>query len=365
MSNVRVLLSAVLLLGAAKAQAGVLVYDSASADVERIRGEQREPLTASTDIKSGDALSLGPQSRARLEFARHGFIDLGSDALVLFDRLPFASYDDDLRTVFRLRQGYLRVVWKHPQISTNWPIYIYMGDQRLTLGSGEYFFENLNGRQVVCVASGQANVTEGEVYDTLVPQACYRLNKGLQPVRILRDSDDWVAMRTAFGVVGLPGVQVASAPAAPVPEPRRPGPQTSARSEPVVSAPERSPSPAAQAALPATAPIVAPLRRQPAPATVPAAVPADPTPLAASSAGPWALSVVAFRDREKSEAQALRLRGGGYPAEVRSAEVKGALWYRVVLPGFGSAEQAKRLSSEIEQRFGYKNTWPVRLGGPT
>ena len=57
MSNVRVLLSAVLLLGAAQAQAGVLVYDSASADVERIRGEQREPLTASTDIKSGDALS--------------------------------------------------------------------------------------------------------------------------------------------------------------------------------------------------------------------------------------------------------------------------------------------------------------------
>jgi len=85
--------------------------------------------------------------------------------------------------------------------------------------------------------------------------------------------------------------------------------------------------------------------------------------VATNSGGPWALSVVAFRDREKSEAQAVRLRGGGYPAEVRTAEVKGALWYRVIVPGFASAEQAKRLSPEVEQRFGFKNTWPVRLGG--
>jgi len=94
---------AVLLLGlvALVAQAGeVLSVDgvSGAASVDR--------LGTHFDLKPGDQLSerdlvkVGAGGSLSLAFAGHGFIEMGPGSEIAIEKLPFASYADDLQTIF-------------------------------------------------------------------------------------------------------------------------------------------------------------------------------------------------------------------------------------------------------------------------
>lgn len=332
------------LLAALPAQAAVLTVESAGPGTVRGKEGDRRTLSVETEFASGDRVSLDAGARARLDFARHGFLDLGPGSEVTFERLPFASYDNELRSVFRLNRGYLRMVWKHPQISSQWPLYVYLGEQRVSLGVGEYFFEREAEGWLVCVASGAANLSEGALLSELLPQACYRLGPGRSPQSIPRSSEDWIEIRAAHDIVGLPPPV---APASDLAVAATPAP-------PPVAPPAAAPGPAAPIIAPPAAPVPAPKRD--------ASVPGEATPAARDGGGPWALGLASFADRADAEQLVQRLRDAGYTAEVQDAVVKGATWHRVLLPGFATAADAQRISAEVETRFGFRGTWPLRPG---
>lgn len=403
----------------------VLAVEQLGGVVAVQRDGQRLPLKVGDALQEQDLILTERSGRLTLRFARHGFLDIGPGAEIGVERMPFALYAKDLKSVFSVAKGYLRVVWKHPQISTNWPLYIYMAGHRISLTSGEYFFQNEGSEQRACTAAGQIalQAVGADSVETVKPPACTRLVAGVPPQTASRDPDDWIAVRQGFDIRSdasqlaqasrqpeppplsappppRPSVIATSAVAAspsfaaptPIPPPaareafdplgEEPALRTSSASVgPVVAAPilpTPSPAPATSIiALPepprATLPPAIATVNYPPPAAVrrqPVAVPdpvvplrAAPVPYApAMGAGNWALNVASYADSSAAEKQVEQLRAAGYPAGVQPATVNGKAWHRVQVQGYGSQQAAKAAAVELKTRLGLQGIWVVRPG---
>lgn len=348
----------------APAFAEVLTVESLSGPVRLERNGNARELLANEVLRSGDRLLTAPDAQLRLGFARYGFVDVGPDSDLRVERIPHAAFATDLRSVFRLHAGYARLVWKHPQISTSWPIFVYVDAQRASVTAGEYFFEHRAGRQIACVAAGQMAVTHADdvVPMTLHPQACYRLYAGLQPQRILRESGDWVAIRGKFGIGELPLMAGGgtTAPVTPVAQPQ-PTPSVVAEARPLVGPPggesQPRPRPAQQVPQPAPALAAKPVPAKPEPAAKPAG-----TERAAVGVGtgPWALSIASFRELEAAQQLMQRMAAAGFTAERVPVTVKGKPWHRVMVLGFESVAEAKSSAADIEAKLQLSGAWVLR-----
>ncbi len=351
--------AALLVLGAAAAgaqAAGVLTVDNVSgqASVDR--------LGAHTELKAGDALSerdvvhVADGGSLALNFSGHGFLELGSGAELGVEKLPFASYADDLKTIFSLSRGYVRVVWKLPPMSGgDWPLYVYFGSQHAALIPGEYFFDSRPGAARACVAAGRLSVlpNAGTELQKLRPSACYRFVAGLQPERAPRDQAAWIAVRHTFDI------DAPTSPEAMLAANDSGTDGLATEGEPIVAprAPPRMP-PTARPAAAATA--------NPVPGSAPAAV-APPPASAPPPAGPpgngeWGVNIASYPLADAAQKQAQQLRTAGFAAAVQQAQVKGQIWYRVQLKGYASADAARAASAELQARFGYQGLWVNRTG---
>jgi hypothetical protein len=77
--------------------------------------------------------------------------------------------------------------------------------------------------------------------------------------------------------------------------------------------------------------------------------------------GPWAVVAETFRTSEDAALFSEELAVQGYPLEVREALVKGKTMYRVVLPGYASADDARRAMPTLESAFARKGLWVLML----
>lgn len=347
------------------AGAQMLRLDSQQGAVELSRGEQHPLLNAETALQTDDVIKVGSGAGAAFRLGRHGILELGPDSELVIERLPFASYADDLRTVLRIRRGYLRVIWKQPPLDIHWPLFVYLDTDRAALASGEYFFEAGTQVNAICVAEGELALAGGSRSDvaTLEPHTCYRLVAGIPPQPRVQTPANWIAVRERRELDGAlwatatskaPPVAVAAGPAtAPLPaasgSPDRllPPPAT----KPAVAAPPVS-KPAAVAPLPAPAPesdkpVVA-IRPSPA-----------PKPAATTIGGAWALNLASFPDRAAAEKELQRLKQAGFPGVIQAADVKGRNWYRVQVQNLSSREEAQDMAAQLK-RVGFVNAWVMR-----
>lgn len=400
----------------------VLTVDTVSGNVVVQRDGKQLLLRLGDALQEQDLIQTEVGGHLTLRFARHGFIDIGPSTEAGVERLPFAAYAKDLKSIFSLSRGYLRVVWKHPQISTSWPLFIYMSGHRISLTSGEFFFQHDGNEQLACAAAGQLalQAVGADGVETVRPPACTRLIPGLPPQTAPRDPDDWIAVRRAFDLhadasrlarLESPEPPVAPPPVAPsLPAPAststaaassvavpssqaptlareptvldlilgeaRPGrTEAAAHPGPVVAAPVLpSPSQAPKVGLsaPLPSPSVTALNPPPVPAaTVPAPKPATaaaaPAPLAAAKPAPaarqgqeWSLNIASYADATSAEQQVQRLRDAGYPVVVQPATVNGKSWWRVQVPGYASQQDAKAAANEIQNKLGVRGIWVVR-----
>jgi hypothetical protein len=383
--------AALLLLGAvgpAAWAADVLKVEGLSGTVSLDRLGQRQVLKVGDPLGERDVVRVGEGSSLSLNFADHGFVELGPGAELGIEKLPFASYADDLKAIFSLRRGYLRVVWKLPQAVTSWPLFIYFGSEHASLAPGEYFFDSRPGAARACVAAGHLSVlpNAGTEVQKLEPSACYRFVAGLPPERNPRDINSWISVRHSFSLdapsspeavlaesdtaaslakptpAPTPAQAAAPAPAAPAPTAPTAPPVPAPRMPPVATA--APPLPAAKpGVLPANPPAVPPPMTAPPPqAAAPAATPAAPQ--AAAGAGEWGVNIASYPSGDDAEKQAQQLRAAGYAASVQPAQVKGQTWYRVQLKGYNSADAARATAAELQTRYGYPGLWVTRLGAP-
>lgn len=191
------LLHAVAAPAASMPPRAMLRVDDVQGTVEHWRADQRQRLTPGMSLQTDDIVHVDDRGGASLQLGRHGRLELGAGSELMVERIPFAGYADDLRTVLRLRSGYLRVVWKQPSLDIQWPLFVYLGDDRANLLSGEYFFQVAAGISAVCVAEGGAALAGGsrDGDQALEPGRCYALVAGLSPSGRERDPSDWVAVR--------------------------------------------------------------------------------------------------------------------------------------------------------------------------
>lgn len=399
---------------------GLLNYGGHKGEVTVTRGTSSGALRKDTSLAERDVLVLAPDARVSLDISKHGFLEVGPASELTLERIPFATYADDLRTVFRLNKGYLRLVWRHPSLSTSWPMFVYLGNYRVSLTSGEYFFENDAGKFSLCVGGGEAALTSSAEPEpvTLDGPACYRLIPGLAPQLVERDYQELNSARSDFTLGTLADIAppvVAAAPQAdsripftPTPAPApviAAAPAPAAESAPVVTpprpvvstpppAPVAPPAPVVKAPVvevevprpvvvyaPVEAPAIAPAPVAPkpkpaapvvvapkpvvaetpppvvaAPAPVVTPAPRKPSAAATVKSGGWILNIASYPAKLDADAEARRLADAGYSPRVVEALAKGRTWYRVQLTGLESVQQAGELASKL----GIKNAWVIR-----
>lgn len=128
--------------------------------------------------------------------------------------------------------------------------------------------------------------------------------------------------------------------------------------------PGETAAPVATPTKPATAP-AGPTVTKPAakavakPAAKPAAAPSTTvaTPPATRPQGDWVVYVSSHASQADAEVDIRKLKGSGIAAEIRSAEVRGATWHRVVVSGFSSKDDAAQYQKMIERDIGIRGAW--------
>lgn len=98
---------------------------------------------------------------------------------------------------------------------------------------------------------------------------------------------------------------------------------------------------------------------QPEPALEPAPAPEPPPP--AAPPGEWATSALSVRTEAKASRQAEALRGQGYTVDIRQVDLQDGTWFRLVIPGQNSRDDAKALAAQLES-IGYKGAWVLPPG---
>jgi len=345
------------------AQAGeVLTVDSVSGSATVDRLGTPSALKPGDHLIERDVVRVGADGTLSLNFAGHGFIEMGPGAEIGIEKLPFASYADDLQTIFSLTHGYLRVVWKLPPEGGGWPLFVYFGSQHAALIPGEYFFDSRPGAARACVAAGRLSVLPngGSQLQKLHPSACYRFVAGLPPERVAHEPSAWIAVRHGFDIDAptSPEALLAANDAGsddPGPEP---APAPSPPRGPAFAVPKATPP------TPSMARAVAPAPLMPNPAAAPAAgpVPAPPV-LPPGGSGEWDVNVASFPSADDANKHAQQLQANGYAATVQQAQVKGQTWFRVQLRGYPSVDAARAVVAELQARFGYQGLW-VHKAGP-
>lgn len=316
---------------AAHAQGQLLRIQELQGKAELQRGGRSQAAAEGGVLQADDTLVLGSGARAALKLGRHGLIELGPGSSVQIERLPFATYATDLRTVLRLQNGYLRVIWKQPPLDINWPLFVYVDTDSANLITGEYFFEKSSlgkggERRALCSAEGDLTLTGSGHADSTKVEAdnCWIVAPGVAGLRKAVDMDDWVAVRqgralgsvaeapkTAVASASMPAPAVASPPstvaaatAQPTAKPaEKPVEKTQGPSAPAVVASPNASSGSLAAAQP-TSPVYAPkpstespkpAQGTPAPAPVPAYKPAPAPASSAASVNPNPPPLPAYR----------------------------------------------------------------------
>lgn len=325
-----ILLTAVFSSAASHAQ--LLSVERLMGDSQLTRNGIATTLNPADPVVDQDRLQVGDGARLTLKLGAHGFVDLGPGADATIERLPYASFATDLRTVLRLQKGYLRVVWNRPATAAAWPLFVRVGTQRLQLSSGEFFFESNGSAVTACAASGQMLFVDSRASAPLLDANCYRLGDG-RPRSTVYRAEDWVAIRENFALRApeMPGAAVASS-----------DPQTQP-----VGTDSRHPRVQIETvpALPVTVPAL--------PATVPA-------PIASSPATGWVLNVASMANSSDAERRAEQLRAAGYPARVQSAQVNGRLRHRVQLSGYANRAEANAAADTVGEKLGILDAWASR-----
>lgn len=347
----------VLLPGLALAQRPLLTVDAVQGQAWVYTADgQRQRLAANDEVDEGSRVVTDAESRVNMRLSRHGRMDLGPSSELEVESLPFSSYATRLRTELQLARGKLRVVWKHPQISTTWPIYIGIDTLRASLGSGEYFFERDGSLYEACVAAGQIALDrpDAAAVETLKPIACYSLARK-PALRQERVADDWMARRRQVRA-GLPALANAG--------PRR-GATSSGNylddyrrafvdDDNTMS--EQRGRPFREAEPVAVEP-VNPEYIEPEPVVVASEPSVVGDAVLPEGDGQWALIVGSFPSTGEAAPLLTKLRGLGYPVDTQAAEVRGRTWYRVRVPGYDTVARANRASADIADRGGIDGAW--------
>lgn len=348
------LLLPLLALGALppSASAQMLRLDQLQGSAELTRGDTHPPLNAATAIVADDQIKVGAGSKLSLLLGRHGILELGAGSELTVERLPFASYADDLRTILRLRRGFLRVIWKQPPLDIKWPLFVYMDSDRAALLSGEYFFEVGSEINAICVAEGGLALQGGsrDEAQALEPDTCYRMVPGVPPQPRDQRPEDWIAVRANRALDrsmwAMPAVAARASP---------PAAATAAPALPGITAPMVTP-PAAKPVAPKPAEKPAVKSVAPAPASPPRVVAA-----AAVADGGWTLNLASFPDQASADKELARLKKAGFPGVVTPADVKGRNWYRVQIQGLASREEAQGMAEQLKGS-GFMQAWILRPG---
>lgn len=76
--------------------------------------------------------------------------------------------------------------------------------------------------------------------------------------------------------------------------------------------------------------------------------------------GTWAINLASLQQKLDAEHFVAKVNSKGVAADIYQVTVRGKKYWRVQVPGFSSAEQAKAKASEVKNTLGLKDVWVVQ-----
>lgn len=339
---------------ASAAEDAILRIEQSSVAAGVQRDGKRLALTTGDILQEQDLIVTDAGGRMSLRLGRHGFIEVGADAEVGIERLPFATYAGDLKSIFSIGKGYFRVVWRHAPAASHWPLFVYMAGHRVSLVGGEYFFQSADGEQRACVAAGQLSLQAAgsEGAELIQAPACVRLRAGQAPAVSRRNPEDWLAVRRMFNIEATAAsllaavVKPSTVSVTPTPPLRAAAlPTVVTTTEPIVLGQATALPPNTRAA------------------AVPAPAVAPPSVLHPAERGDWTLNVASYVEMADAEREATRLRAAGFAGALAQSQpvlVNGKSWYRVQVTGLASEAAATSTAEAFGSKLGLKNAWVLK-----
>lgn len=371
--------AAVLLSAPALAQSGSVVIAQHTVGTERqVANESaRLPLATAMAIGTQDRLMSQADGQTDLAISRHGIMELGGDSELFAERLPFSTFDVDLRTQFRLERGYLRLIWKYPDFGARWPMVVDVGPFRISVTSGEYFVEHRDQRTILCVAEGEAAISTPGQAEAVVfrESACYRLISGA-PAQVAavppggfvdtRNTRTLLPLAIDIGLAWAEPSQSVALPtpsATPIPSPsaQTVSPTPPIRQQTLSGVRNQSDGETVRSAerpeLGVTTATPKP-RPSPTPRSRPLPVVATPEAVAILE-GRWALNVASLDRQDAADEVRNRMIKAGFAPDIVEATVNGQRWYRVQFRGLADASTARALASRLDREAGIRGAWVI------
>jgi hypothetical protein len=87
---------------------------------------------------------------------------------------------------------------------------------------------------------------------------------------------------------------------------------------------------------------------------------ADKMPAVSRDDRPWVINLASYSDKRDADRFASRVQSRSVQVEKNQVTVRGKPYWRVQVPGFSSAEDAKTHAASIESQLGLKETWVMR-----
>jgi len=76
--------------------------------------------------------------------------------------------------------------------------------------------------------------------------------------------------------------------------------------------------------------------------------------------GTWVINLVSLQQKVDAEHYVVKVNSKGIPAEINQVTVRGKKYWRVQVPGFSSADEARTQASEVQNKLGLKDVWIVQ-----
>lgn len=74
----------------------------------------------------------------------------------------------------------------------------------------------------------------------------------------------------------------------------------------------------------------------------------------------WVINLASLQRKVDAEHFVVRANSKGISAEINQVTVRGKKYWRVQVPGFSSAEEARTQVDEVQHKLGLKDVWIVK-----
>jgi len=71
----------------------------------------------------------------------------------------------------------------------------------------------------------------------------------------------------------------------------------------------------------------------------------------------WSINLISLTNKSYADEHLLALKSAGYAAEITEVTINETNWYRIIIPGFATVDEANAVASKLADKSDYSTNW--------